>query len=1010
MCIVLGKDTSSVRIMLNYAKDVTSVDFGNKEVIAYFDNFYMHQGCDLTKGFTLEKEIQKHYFAGANSGPQRFLLSHVKYAETALGAQDDAFGKYGLMGDATGSKWPTFTMNFGETYKKGQEITFMLYVDADENLVSNQRFLVESLGHTVNSQWLRFNKWVKVSITLGKNCSSLNAFVNLDRIDVDLADADVKIYLDNFYISGERKAENYDYSKGVTFEKASEQYLFKEVADQQNAFTLSLANYGETSIGKQAAEYGSYCLRGDATGSKWPMFTVDLGKTYSAGSILNFKVYVEADAALVGNNIYKVESPNNSIYNYLFAFNKWTDVCIVLGKDTSSVRIMLNFAQNVTSVDLGNKEVIAYMDNFYMHQGYDLTKGFTLEKEIQKHYFVGANNGPQRFLLSHVKYAETALGAQDDTFGEYGLMGDATGSKWPTFTVNFGKTYKAGQELTFMLYVDADENLVSSERFLVESSGNTVNNQWIRFNTWVKVSITLGKDSSSLSAFVNFDRTGVDLADANVKIYLDNFYISGERKAENYDYSKGVTFEKASEQYLFKEVEDQQNALTLSLANYGKTSIGKQTAEYGSYCLRGDATGSKWPMFTVDFGKTYSKGALLSFMLYVEATEGIAEGAKYRVECSGHTMKTWSFGFNQWVEVAIVLGKDASSAKIMINLAEAQGINHGKTKVITYVDNFMIDESDYDLSKGVGFETKKDRYSFGGDKMSIARVKYADTGLGKQGKEYGNYGLAGTGITTNWPYLQIFLDTTYTKGSTLTYKMYVDTGATKPENVTGKIEANKNSPYSIVTTTMQANTWMDVEVTFTANATRVDLMLNVQQLVLSGVDLDDITIYFDNFKVYTYNIGVGAGFEQPCDKNFIASSNNTKMPCEIVAYKDTAIGNQIAEFGNYGLAGTVKDAFPELKVNFNNTYKAGKTLRFKAYVAADPAVYEGKVWKIETKTNGTSLPTWLFAFNKWVDVEIKLTADLTSVNLMLNFASGVTGVPYQQGTAKVYVDNFVIVD
>ena len=45
-----------------------------------------------------------------------------------------------------------------------------------------------------------------------------------------------------------------------------------------------------------------------------------------------------------------------------------------------------------------------------------------------------------------------------------------------------------------------------------------------------------------------------------------------------------------------------------------------------------------------------------------------------------------------------------------------------------------------------------------------------------------------------------------------------------------------------------------------------------------------------------------------------------------------------------------------------------------------------------------------------MDVEIKLRADSTSVNLMLNFASGVTGVGDQSGVAKVYVDNFVIVD
>ena len=95
-----------------------------------------------------------------------------------------------------------------------------------------------------------------------------------------------------------------------------------------------------------------------------------------------------------------------------------------------------------------------------------------------------------------------------------------------------------------------------------------------------------------------------------------------------------------------------------------------------------------------------------------------------------------------------------------------------------------------------------------------------------------------------------------------------------------------------------------------------------------------------------------------------------------------------------------------MKVNFNGTYGAGKALHFKAYVAA-PSQYEGKQWKLETPANCT-LPTWMFAFNTWVDVKIDLQANLTSANLMLNFAQGVTEVPFESGAIKVYVDNFVI--
>lgn len=117
----------------------------------------------------------------------------------------------------------------------------------------------------------------------------------------------------------------------------------------------------------------------------------------------------------------------------------------------------------------------------------------------------------------------------------------------------------------------------------------------------------------------------------------------------------------------------------------------------GKYAMKGDATGSVWPEFTLGLGKTYAKNTMLSFWMYVEADEELANGKNVPLVChtkrggTSHTVLNGTGEFNSWTQVNIALNEATSSIWFYINLdnGSSQSI-FGNEKVHVYFDNFQI--------------------------------------------------------------------------------------------------------------------------------------------------------------------------------------------------------------------------------------------------------------------------------------------------------------------------------
>ena len=68
---------------------------------------------------------------------------------------------------------------------------------------------------------------------------------------------------------------------------------------------------------------------------------------------------------------------------------------------------------------------------------FDLSEGLTFENVTDQYVFSTNSLAINKCDLSRVAYEDTMLEDVDDSFGEYCLVGDATGAIWPAFTLKF---------------------------------------------------------------------------------------------------------------------------------------------------------------------------------------------------------------------------------------------------------------------------------------------------------------------------------------------------------------------------------------------------------------------------------------------------------------------------------------------------------------------------------------------------------------------------------------------
>lgn len=199
--------------------------------------------------------------------------------------------------------------------------------------------------------------------------------------------------------------------------------------------------------------------------------------------------------------------------------------------------------------------------------------------------------------------------------------------------------------------------------------------------------------------------------DVTSTLYFDNLrgkVLEEERERTEFKFSleSGVDFER----WIDIRVLDIQTLTTekmqmpLLQVAYANTLFAdaEEILGFGKYGIKGDATGSVWPEFTLGLGKVYAEGTMLSFWMYVETDEEIAQGKNVALECYtkrggvAHTILKGTGKFNSWVQVNILLREVTDSIWFFINLdnGSSQSIL-GNEKVHVYFDNFRTTNNNW---------------------------------------------------------------------------------------------------------------------------------------------------------------------------------------------------------------------------------------------------------------------------------------------------------------------------
>ena len=106
--------------------------------------------------------------------------------------------------------------------------------------------------------------------------------------------------------------------------------------------------------------------------SQWPVFRINFGTTFKAGTIIDFRAYTTdiSNADKSGSVSLFEGMPGESYLVYSqgsdataqYPYNTWTDLSIVLAEDRDYVDLVCNMDRSNDSITCTNIEV--YMDNF----------------------------------------------------------------------------------------------------------------------------------------------------------------------------------------------------------------------------------------------------------------------------------------------------------------------------------------------------------------------------------------------------------------------------------------------------------------------------------------------------------------------------------------------------------------------------------------------------------------------------------------------------------------------
>lgn len=444
----------------------------------------------------------------------------------------------------------------------------------------------------------------------------------------------------------------YDMEEGLTFEKATDRYALTGNWEKPD---ISRIYYADEEIPWLKDSLGNYGLLVDGTGKAGPGVALEFGKTYQAGKMLSFMIYVKVDSTVAAGKEVAIQSwsgdTRDTLYQSTQNFNQWIEVKAILNADAQYGYFYVDFDENGISY-LGDTPVKIYVDNIRISEA---------DKEV-----IMKEDGS--VVLKNPYWNKTEL------------------------TYNVGQSATAGSTIRF----DVEFNSDAKGGVWILGEGDWDKEFFAQYPVGGKQTITaeIQTDVTDVQIYITWFQQATEGTEYAVTISNLEIY--------RYKVEEGLSFERSGHM----------DAVTASWENPDINRVSYETAgitpakeSQGVYALQLDGTGKVWPGISVDYEKTFQKDMMLRFMTYIQVDPSATDGKWVRLESKSSgtkdEVKQSAWEFNQWVEVKIILSADATSSEFFINLDDGSGSLSwfGEEDVKIYLDNIRISEADKEVTE-----------------------------------------------------------------------------------------------------------------------------------------------------------------------------------------------------------------------------------------------------------------------------------------------------------------------
>ena len=533
--------------------------------------------------------------------------------------------------------------------------------------------------------------------------------------------------------------------------------------------------------------------------------------------------------------------------------------------------------------------------------------------------------------------------------------------------------------------------------------------------TEINVSVTKGADTLSVdyAPISYFIRTYNNTSDENLKNLAAAAY-SYFVGAKNFvgvtptgDFTEGITFDNPGNAQLFTGVGGE---------NAWRDGLVQIMPFEGNNALMLTCPNSAWPVFRINFGKTLKAGTVLTFDAYTNDLSGIRDTISVFEYLTGGDA-TNEYPHGTWSSLKIVLANDCDHLDL-VGTMDRKNDNVDPTNIEIYMDNFLAIEPvepEGDILEGYGFEVEGNRGLFVGQGKAedavIRTAAYETLGVSAPANG-GEYALKLSHGSHCWPTFRMNFGQTLKAGTTVSFQFYgnYDYAAAEGENKYVKLElAGDSKTYATSAESGQVvwtlvDTWNTATVTLTAETDHLDFMYNVADgqhgNVPSWILIDNVLA--TEPLVFTGDIESGIGFDDKGDVVPFAALT-AGLNFEIASVD----GNNVLK------ASHESHCWPNFRLNFGKTLKAGTTVTFRFYGNYESAA-SGKYMKLELTGDAKSYATsadanqvvWTLV-DTWNTATITLTADSDHLDLFYNVADG------QHGDALasfIYIDDVKAVE